>query len=69
LAPGKSFVFLKLTMTYFANLAQKHSLHEVIREMDTDSIYPAVHMPAHILLRLILKKCDIIHMIMSFYAF
>jgi hypothetical protein len=36
-------------MTYFVNLAQKHSLHEVIREIDTDSIYPAVHMPAHIL--------------------
>jgi len=25
-------------MTYFVNLAQKHSLHEVIREIDTDSI-------------------------------
>ncbi len=56
-----------ITMTYFVNLAQKHSLHEVIREIDTDSIYPAVHMPAHILLLLILKKCDIIYMIMSLY--
>ncbi len=64
-APVKSFP--EITMTYFVNLAQKHSLHKVIREIDTDSIYPAVHMPAHILLLLILKKYDIIYMIMSLY--
>ncbi len=52
-----------ITTTYSANLAQKHSFIRGgnQRERDTDRVYPAVRVPAHILLLLISKKCDIIH--------
>jgi hypothetical protein len=58
---GNRFKKIIITTTYSANLAQKHSLHEVIREIDTDSICPAVRVPAHILFLLISKSCDIIY--------